>query len=128
MFDTQKPALILLRKIAEDTAVRAFIEAAEEDELQSYARALAALLQAGMQQNFAGYLAQKICRDDNLFARTAYTGEVGEDLRAAFAHDLKVSGRALRQRLVFAPNGGRPGGVLPPKRLRQIHRQPGLLL
>ena len=104
MFDTQKPALILLGKIAEDTAVRAFIEAAEEDELQSYARALAALLQAGMQQNFAGYLAQKICRDDNLFARTAYTGEVGEDLRAAFAHDLQVL-QALAERADELPAG-----------------------
>ena len=104
MFDTQKPALILLGKIAEDTAVRAFIEAAEGDDLQSYARALAALLQAGMQQNFAGYLAQKICRDDNLFARTAYTGEVGEDLRAAFAHDLKVL-QALAGRADELPAG-----------------------
>lgn len=104
MFDTQKPALILLGKIAEDAAVRAFIEAAEGDDLQSYARALAALLQAGMQQNFAGYLAQKICRDDNLFARTAYTGEAGADLRAAFAHDLKVL-QALAERADELPAG-----------------------
>lgn len=88
MSDTQKRAIILLRQAMQDGAVRDFARAMEEDDLECYARALEALLKAGMQRNFAGYLAQRILYDDNLFARTAYTGEPGEDLRAAMAHDL----------------------------------------
>ena len=89
MFDTQKPALILLRKIAEDTAVRAFIEAAEEDELQSYARALAALFEREMQ--IPRECDQHHRHDDRAGRIGAETEEVREIITAE-THFMSVHG------------------------------------
>ena len=82
--------LILLKKIHEDPAVAAYVSAITEDNPCRYAQAYAALLEKDRQRGLSDYIARLILFDDNLFSRRAFSGNLTDDLLAAYRHDLTI--------------------------------------
>ncbi len=82
--------LVLLGDVLKDEAVSAYLQAAAQDDPASYARAAGILLAEDMQDTFGAYVAHKILYDDNLFARRAFAGKLNDNIRRAFAHDLRI--------------------------------------
>ena len=81
---------ILLQDTLRDPAISAYADAIEKDDAAGYARACALLLECGMQNSLAAYIADAVIKDGNLFARCAYQGTLNDDIRAAMRYDLRT--------------------------------------
>ena len=90
MRKTSYRELILLKNVLRDEAVSAFAEAAENDDAEQYARALALLMERDEQHSLARRIADAVLYDDNLFARRAFAGTLNGDIRAAYRRDLGI--------------------------------------
>ena len=82
--------LILLRNVMQNRAVSAFTQAMCADDPSAYAVAAEALLEDDMLHSFAAYLTDKILHSDNLFARRSFANTLTQDIRTAYAHDLRI--------------------------------------
>ena len=82
--------LILLRNVMQNRAVSAFTQAMRADDPSAYAVAAEALLEDDMLHSFAAYLTDKILHSDNLFARRSFANTLTQDIRTAYAHDLRI--------------------------------------
>ena len=90
MRKTSYRELILWKNVLRDEAVSAFAEAAENDDAENYARALALLMERDEQHSLARRIADAVLYDDNLFARRAFAGTLNGDIRAAYRRDLGI--------------------------------------
>lgn len=82
--------LILLRNVMQNRAVSTFTQAICADDPSAYAVAAEALLEDDMLHSFAAYLTDKILHSDNLFARRSFANTLTQDIRTAYAHDLRI--------------------------------------
>lgn len=82
--------LILLRNVMQNRSVSAFTQAMCADDPSAYAVAAEALLEDDMLHSFAAYLTDKILHSDNLFARRSFANTLTQDIRTAYAHDLRI--------------------------------------
>ncbi len=88
--------LILLNGIMNDEAVSSFVKALDQDDIESYAHTYKLLLQVNMQDRWLDYLTNVLIKDDNLFARRAFSGTLNPATEFAYLHDLKLL-RSLAQ-------------------------------
>lgn len=82
--------LILLGGVMKDEAFASFCDAVKQEQISSYAKTYALLLEKDETRHFSQHLARVILYDDNLFARRAFSGNLTADIRAAYRHDLAL--------------------------------------